>query len=439
MKVAVGTIRALRQMPFANVVRQLLVPDGLLVGIALVAVNWRIVALPVPRTADFIALTICAGGALLAWRFRAPRLLLGLLLIAMSTHSLASSASADLRPAGIGGTLASAISLLLPLNFVLLLVVDDDTFDLETFGWWAGVVLVQAFAVAILCRPENRDLLDWLWQPIFTDAAIGRVPQLGSAAFLVAVLLLLSNLLCTPRPANSGLFWSCCASFLALNASSTQALMVYFVTAAVVMVVAVVEASYCMAYHDELTGLPGRRAFNDAVSLLSGEYSIAMVDVDHFKKFNDTFGHDVGDQVLRMVASRLANAGGGGKAFRCGGEEFAVIFRHTGAAEAMEHAEGLRRRIEESTFVVRGPDRSRRERPERRSHFNKHRVRGAAVWTAVTVSIGVAELGQDDITVQDVIRSADRALYRAKELGRNRVELWSPRPSRSNARLAAST
>jgi diguanylate cyclase (GGDEF)-like protein len=215
--------------------------------------------------------------------------------------------------------------------------------------------------------------------------------------------------------------------------------MSYFVTAAVAMVVAVVEASYRMAYHDELTGLPGRRAFNDAVSLLSGEYSIAIVDVDHFKKFNDTFGHDVGDQVLRMVASKLADAGGGGKAFRCGGEEFAVIFRHTGAAEALEHAEDLRRRIEESTFVVRGPDRSRRERPERRSHFNKRRARSAAVRTAVTVSIGVAELGTDDITVQDVIRSADRALYRAKELGRNRVELWSPRPSRSNARLAAST
>mgnify|MGYP005812694111 CR=1 FL=1 len=437
LSLAVGTIRALRQMPFAGAVRQLLVPYGLVIGAAVLAVTWRIVALPAAGTGAFIALTICAGGALLAWRFRAPRLLLAFVLVAISSYALATTGAADFWVGSKEQALASAVSLLLPLNFLLLLAIDDNSFDLEAFGWWTGVVLVQAFVVIILCRPENTELLDWTRYRMVAMPAAGNIPQLGAAAFLVACLLLLMKLLITPKPVNSGLFWGCCASFLALNASEAQAGIAYFITAASAMVVAVVEASYRMAYHDELTGLPGRRAFHDAISSLSGEYSIAMVDVDHFKKFNDTFGHDVGDQVLRMVAGKLSRTGGGGKAFRCGGEEFAVIFRHTRAAEAVEHAEDMRQRIEESTFVVRGPDRSRRERPERRSHFDKRRVRSAQVNTAVTVSIGVAELGNADITVQDVIRAADRALYRAKELGRNRVELWASRESRSSTRLAA--
>ena len=67
-----------------------------------------------------------------------------------------------------------------------------------------------------------------------------------------------------------------------------------------------------MAYDDELTGLPARRALNEALARLRGTYTVAMVDIDHFKRFNDEHGHDVGDQILRMVGARLAGVGGGG-------------------------------------------------------------------------------------------------------------------------------
>lgn len=82
--------------------------------------------------------------------------------------------------------------------------------------------------------------------------------------------------------------------------------------------------AYQMAFRDELTGLPGRRALNERMQRLGRNYVIAMTDVDHFKKFNDTHGHDVGDQVLRLVASRLSKVTGGGRAHRYGGEEFAL-------------------------------------------------------------------------------------------------------------------
>ncbi|MER3423211.1 MAG: GGDEF domain-containing protein, partial [Nitrospiraceae bacterium] len=80
----------------------------------------------------------------------------------------------------------------------------------------------------------------------------------------------------------------------------------YFAAAGLVLTLAVLQTSYAMAYHDDLTGLPGRRALNETLLKLSGRYTIAMVDVDHFKTFNDQYGHDVGDQVLRMVASHVA-------------------------------------------------------------------------------------------------------------------------------------
>ena len=86
-----------------------------------------------------------------------------------------------------------------------------------------------------------------------------------------------------------------------------------------------------------------------------------MCDVDHFKKFNDTYGHDAGDQVLRMVASKLSHVGGGGRTFRYGGEEFLVVFRGRSASEAKPFVESLRCSIADAGFVLRSPDRPARK------------------------------------------------------------------------------
>ena len=80
----------------------------------------------------------------------------------------------------------------------------------------------------------------------------------------------------------------------------------FWAASGAVLLIALLETSYKMAYHDELTQLPSRRALNEALLKLPDWYTVAMVDVDHFKKFNDTYGHAAGDQALRLVASRLA-------------------------------------------------------------------------------------------------------------------------------------
>jgi PleD family two-component response regulator len=125
-----------------------------------------------------------------------------------------------------------------------------------------------------------------------------------------------------------------------------------------------------------------------------------------------------------MVASQLAQVGGDGTAFRYGGEEFAIVVP-SGTSEALDHAEAVRQAIETKPFVVRGPDHGNPSRKERRHRTAKRSVRAASQTTSVTVSIGIAGPSAKLVTPEEVIKAADKALYRAKESGRNRVEMYS--------------
>ena len=139
-----------------------------------------------------------------------------------------------------------------------------------------------------------------------------------------------------------------------------------------------------------------------------------MVDIDHFKRLNDRHGHDVGDQVLRMVGARLARVGGGGTAFRYGGEEFAVLFPGKSAKDAEPHLEQLRRAIADHPFAVRGPSRPKRKPPKKQKAKGGRRLK-------VTVSLGVADRNARRPHHEQVMKAADRALYRSKKAGRNRL------------------
>lgn len=142
-----------------------------------------------------------------------------------------------------------------------------------------------------------------------------------------------------------------------------------------------------------------------------------MIDVDHFKKFNDTHGHDTGDDVLKLVASRLSRVGDGGRAFRYGGEEFAVVFLDRPASACVDAVEALRQGIEQSRMQLR--DRTTRSRDDTLGQQQRGRGGGGAV-VQVTVSIGLAD-SRVDPRPAGVVKAADQALYAAKEEGRNRV------------------
>ncbi|GGA70252.1 GGDEF domain-containing protein [Neiella marina] len=179
-------------------------------------------------------------------------------------------------------------------------------------------------------------------------------------------------------------------------------------------------SSYRMAFYDELTQLPGRRALVSDLKHASRSYCMAMTDVDHFKKFNDTYGHDTGDDVLKLVAAKLANVTGGGRAYRFGGEEFAVVFRNAEPAACVPHLEALREAIGCYDLIVRDasarPDSNKLGRQQRGQKPKKLKT------THVTISLGLAQrqTGED---YEAVMKRADQALYKAKENGRNRLEL----------------
>jgi diguanylate cyclase (GGDEF)-like protein len=324
---------------------------------------------------------------------------------------------------------------LLACDLGVLLLLDNAFFDWEVVMWWAGVLGAQwaIFAGAAYGVPG-------MIQPLATTTfSLGPLGHIGLIAtvFLAVLLIHLGRFLYSPDPVAAGLVWVLVV--LSQGQSHLAAIQGSIALAALMVGISATEHSHWIAYHDELTRLPGRRAFNQALAKAGTRYSVAVVDVDHFKNFNDSFGHDAGDQVLRMVAAHLAQVGGGGTSYRCGGEEFAVFFPGVALKQAAASVEDLRRAIEQDVFVVSGPARSRRQRAERRT--SSRRVRpGSPVETAVTVSIGVAEALPRTNSPEEVVKAADKALYAAKREGRNRVVVWpgaSARDPRPKSRTLA--
>lgn len=157
---------------------------------------------------------------------------------------------------------------------------------------------------------------------------------------------------------------------------------------------------------DALTGLLNRRYIEERlleeinrVGRTSDPLSFLLLDVDEFKSYNDRFGHPAGDQALKIVGTILKDAvRGADVAARYGGEEFAILLPETAGSEARAIAERIRAQVADTVF------------PNR----------------IVTVSIGVATWNEQFATAEDLVSSADKALYRAKALGRNNVQVFDP-------------
>jgi diguanylate cyclase (GGDEF)-like protein len=177
--------------------------------------------------------------------------------------------------------------------------------------------------------------------------------------------------------------------------------------------------SFRLAYIDELTEIPGRRALMEALDDPGSTFTLAMLDVDHFKKFNDTHGHEVGDQVLRMVAARIATVGQGGAAYRYGGEEFTLLFPGKTLEQVLEELERIRQLVESSPLYLRSQNRPK-EKPKAAPSRAGGGKKKKAPSVGVTVSIGVATRRAAE-PWDRVMKRADQALYKAKEGGRNRV------------------
>jgi len=363
--------------------------------------------------ATVIPFTVVAAALLLGWRFNRSRLVFAIALLALTEYML-------LR--GIDfprdRVLFHALTFLLPINLALVALLPERG-TLTAAGLFRWVLLAaQIVVVLFLAQPAFAEkTLSFLTVRVVPARFMTWTPvqQPSIIAFLLIGVLLVMAWISEPQSPVRGYFYALIAVFAALSwRAEGPGQELWLATAGLVLVVAVIEASYLMAYRDGLTELPGRRALNEALPRLSGQFTVAMVDVDHFKRFNDTYGHDAGDHVLRLVAARLAQASGGGTAYRYGGEEFALVFPGKGQDECLPHLEELRETVETSRFTMR-----RRFRPRIKPKADRGRKSRQAI--VITVSIGVAERNHRHGTPDQVVQAADKALYRAKEAGRNRV------------------
>ena len=422
-----------------------LVPGGLLLALAAALVNSTLFIQVAPSLA-FYYVAVFVGGLLLAWRFNSSRVLFSLLVLLLAHRAVDFFSEGQIH-AGPGRTAVALAALLIPLNFIVFAAMRERGLVIAGIAPRFGLLFLESVIFAVLCRPENSPA-----RPL--HAGDPAIPLWILLSFVAATAVFVRRFVQTRKPIDPGFAWSVAAVFMWLEfAPAGKAADAYVATAALILGASLIETSYVLAYHDELTGIRGRRAFNESLLSLDQQYAIAIVDIDHFKKFNDTYGHDVGDQVLCMVAKRLSQAGGDGQAFRCGGEEFAIVFRNTSAKEAFEHLDSLRLIVEKSTFQVRGSERRAERRAGKRSDSRNDLRKGEADrrkparrkiasaspnpspdrlsdQLSVTVSIGVAEPSTRYRQPEQVIQAADQALYRAKNKGRNRVELASTAPLR---------
>jgi GGDEF domain-containing protein len=429
-------------------VKSLLLPGGLLLA-AVAMLQTGLLTLTVPGLM-FVFYGAVTAGLLLAWRFHSSRVFFALLLLLLAQEATSVFSAGRLPLTGSGRTALEAVALLVPLNFVLLSLLRERGFAFPNIGPLFLLLFVQATAVFAISHalPLTASLPT---HGSHHPAAVLPLPLPNYILWIFAAagIILLVRFLLLRKPVESALLWSLLAFFLAVYfGGQGRIALAYSATAALILAVSIIETSYLLAYHDELTTLPSRRALNDALLSLQAPYSIAMVDIDHFKQFNDQHGHDTGDQVLRLVAAKLARVTGGGQAYRCGGEEFTILFAGKTTDEVVEHLEQLRRTIEAARFSPRGVDRRQTPRgPDRRTVRPRGRARtGHAVRRlaqvegpgalSVTVSIGVAASTEENPDPNRIMDAADKALYRAKGNGRNRVETASTPRRRARVKTA---
>ena len=331
----------------------------------------------------------------------------------------------------------TAAAIFVPANILVVLLLPERGIVFFRNYRWALLGTVELLLTVWVAMAGRTTLSGTSWHEALNHWLLKAAPTplLGRLFMAAALIMALREAAKSFSPLEVGMVGAVIAFFIASEWPNHAAIYGIFIFAAgAILLLAVLQESHRMAFRDELTSLPSRRALKEKLVALGPAYTIAMVDVDHFKKFNDTHGHDIGDQVLKLVAARLAAMDGGGKAFRYGGEEFAVLFPDRKIEEVIPHLETLRQSIEGYKMAVRS-EQQRRSEPRKNSDRRNNAQSALALspteapplrtnrpeQLSVTVSVGAAQPSELLTTPEAVIRAADEALYRAKEGGRNRV------------------
>jgi len=308
------------------------------------------------------------------------------------------------------------ISILIPINMIWLAFIHERGI-ITSYGANKAIIIgVQFVWVLINVLGKSADLTTGLLDPARTMP----VPAPAIVLYVLAIGFLMLNYILKVQYVYVVFISIMITTYISLHFAHRPLTLAIFTSSVFVIVVsALFEVSYSLAFYDILTGVLSRRAFEQELAKLGRQYCIAMVDIDHFKRVNDTYGHDVGDEVLKMVSSILKKISYRARTFRYGGEEFAIIFPGQELAEVVPVLERVRKAVERRPFILRAEDRPKKK-PEKITGSSAGRGQ-----LNITVSIGVAQKTDSLKTPMDVVKRADEALYRSKNNGRNRVSTWT--------------
>ncbi len=363
---------------------------------------------------------VTALGMFLAVHFHRGRPFIALLMLVLFYWSSRTFLSNEQFEPGLN-KVYQAFILLIPLNMALLTLMRERGV-FSTAGRLRFVFMAaQAVGAVWLFRYNFADLVPYIARSYTRSPLFGAllVPQPAMVAGAICFTIIAVLVLRRQAPIDSGMLGALTAFFIACNwLTSRDIHAAYSAAGALIITMSVLRDSYNMAFRDDLTGMPSRRSLNESLHGLGRRYTVAMLDVDHFKRFNDTYGHDAGDQVLKMVARKMMDVGGGGKAYRYGGEEFTILFSGRRADDALPHLEELRKTIADYRMAIRSDERPNDQRQGKGDRGNRA---GRGEDVSVTVSIGVAESGEELKSAAEVMKAADKALYKAKNRGRNQI------------------
>ena len=406
---------SLLRKPFVAV----LFPGGL---IFLIAIGFlRPLGLPMWLQQPIAALPyiVLTFGLIFGWYFASSRMILSLLVLALADQALVLLPTTGADQEAGRQTIVAITAFLVPLNLLAFSLIKEDS--LLTLPGLTRIllVLVQPVLLLWLCLPDQHDLASsftWEYIPsLYMEWT--PIPQPALFAFTTALLLHVIRFALHRDPLEGGAIWTLFAIFVAYHTSRygwqpTN----FFMAAGLILFATFLQSFYQQTYRDELTGIPGRLAYDEAIGQLGKRFSVAVIGIDQLTLYANTHGKPVSEQILKMVAPRVHAACSGGQIFRTTGEELTVLFPGKSTTEALSTLESVRKTTEALELFLRGRDRVWEKQRGTQKTGSRDRE------LPITLSIGVAEKLNDSATLTLVIKSAYRALYEAKGAGGNVVK-----------------
>jgi len=297
-------------------------------------------------TAGVYTPVVYGAGLLLTWRYgrsRAAAVLLGLFMLDV----LLRPSGATLEP-GVGSVWdASGVLFLVVLPVVAAM---KDRGVISPRGLIQVAIIPVGLAGGLMVWAVRPEFLSWTWQDLFPWDLFG-LSDAALALGLIALMVTGGLSGWRGHRLDKGFFWVTLALMLALRGGSDSLeSTIYLTMAGLMLIVNVLEKSYALSLHDNVTHLPARRALRRDVGRMRSSYALAWVSIDDFKTLHDRSGRDASDRVIRKIANNLRKASAG--VFRYSGGQFALLFAGKGRHEVLGDLETLRADIEDFQFPL---------------------------------------------------------------------------------------